>query len=205
MIAATDVRISANPPSQSDGLLNFRSEIFVNRLFAPQTGQTVVRVRGHQGSDSVSVSHPPLKPLPDPIPLKIQSPISKKISPTTLIGSLIALIINPAAQAADVRLESGANAPQQTLSASGVIRGTVINKRTGSYLSGAQIRIDGVLAETTSQRDGRFNLLSVAPGKHEIEVSYIGLTTEKQIIQVAAGSVESASFALENEVYRMDA
>ena len=77
MIAATDVRIPVNPPSKSDGLLNFRSEIFVNRLFEPQTGQTVVRVRGHQGSDSVSVSHPPLKPLPDPIPLKIQSPISR--------------------------------------------------------------------------------------------------------------------------------
>ena len=77
MIAATDVRIPVNPPSKSDGLLNFRSEIFVNRLFEPQTGHTVVRVRGHQGSDSVSVSHPPLKPLPDPIPLKIQSPISR--------------------------------------------------------------------------------------------------------------------------------
>ncbi|MFM9953725.1 MAG: DUF167 domain-containing protein [Opitutaceae bacterium] len=35
-----------------------------------------MRVGGHQGSDSVSVSHPPHKPLPDPIPLKIQSPIS---------------------------------------------------------------------------------------------------------------------------------
>ena len=77
MIAATDVRIPINPPSKSDGLLNFRSEIFVNRLFEPQTGHTVVRVRGHQGSDSVSVSHPPLKPLPDPIPLKIRSPISQ--------------------------------------------------------------------------------------------------------------------------------
>ena len=66
----------SNPPSESDGLLNFRSEIFVDRLFPPQTGQTVVRVRGHQGSDSVSISHPPLKPLPESIPLKIQSPIS---------------------------------------------------------------------------------------------------------------------------------
>ena len=44
MIAATDVRFSANPPSKSAGLLNFRSEIFVNLLFAPPTGQTVVIV-----------------------------------------------------------------------------------------------------------------------------------------------------------------
>ena len=144
-------------------------------------------------------------PTKDPRASRETSTAMKKISPTTLIGSLIALIINPAAQAADVRLESGANSQQQTQSATGVIRGTVINKRTGSYLSGAQIRIDGLLAETTSQRDGRFNLLSVSPGKHEIEVSYNGLTAGKQMIQVAAGSVESASFALENEVYRMDA
>ena len=151
----------------------------------------------------LDTEHP--NPAKDPRASRETSTAMKKISPTTLIGSLIALIINPAAQAADVRLESGANSQQQTQSATGVIRGTVINKRTGSYLSGAQIRVDGLLAETTSQRDGRFNLLSVSPGKHEIEVSYNGLTTEKQMIQVAAGGVESASFALENEVYRMDA
>ena len=80
VIAATDVRFSANPPSKSAGLLNLRSEIFVNWLFAQPTGQTVVRVGGHQGSDSVSISHPPLEPLPDPIPLKFQSPISKSCS-----------------------------------------------------------------------------------------------------------------------------
>ena len=54
-------------------ILTDRSEIFVNRLFAPQTGQTVVRVGGHQGSDSVSISHPPLKPLPAQPP---QDPVS---------------------------------------------------------------------------------------------------------------------------------
>lgn len=129
----------------------------------------------------------------------------KKISLPALFGPLIALIINPATQAADVRVESSANAQQLTQSATGVIRGSVMNKRTGSYLSGAQIRIDGLLADTSSQRDGRFDVLSLLPGKHEIEVSYNGLTTEKQTIQVSAGGVESVVFALENEVYRMDA
>jgi hypothetical protein len=46
--------------------------MFVNRLFAPLAGQADLRVGGLQGSDSVSTRHPPLKPLPDPIPLKIQ-------------------------------------------------------------------------------------------------------------------------------------
>ena len=74
--ATTNRRTFAVAAPESEALLSFRRDLFVNRLFAPQTGQTVVRVGGHQGSDSVSISHPPLKPLPDPIPLKIQSPIS---------------------------------------------------------------------------------------------------------------------------------
>jgi hypothetical protein len=38
------------------------------------------------------VGHPPLKPLPDPIPLKIQSPISKIQSP---ISKSSPLSVNP--------------------------------------------------------------------------------------------------------------
>ncbi|MBM3852494.1 MAG: hypothetical protein FJ399_04990, partial [Verrucomicrobia bacterium] len=38
-------------------------------------GQADLRVGGLQGPDSVFTRHPPLKPLPDPIPLKIQFPI----------------------------------------------------------------------------------------------------------------------------------
>ncbi len=33
-----------------------------------------MRLGGLQGSDSVSTRHPPLKPLPDPSPLKIEFP-----------------------------------------------------------------------------------------------------------------------------------
>ena len=79
MTASTDVRISANPPSKSDKLSSFCRNIFVNRLFAPQAGQADLRVGGLRGSDSVSTRHPPLKPLPDPIPLKIQFPISRAV------------------------------------------------------------------------------------------------------------------------------
>ena len=76
MTVTTDLRTFAVAAPESDELLSFRRDIFVNRRFAPLAGQTVVRVGGHQGSHSVSIGHPPLKPLPDPIPLKIQSPIS---------------------------------------------------------------------------------------------------------------------------------
>ncbi|MSU53970.1 MAG: dehydrogenase, partial [Opitutaceae bacterium] len=93
MIAATDVRISDNPPSRPDELLSFRLGIFVNRLCAPLTGQADLRVGGLQGSESVSTQYPPLKPLSDPIPLKIQSPISK--SPILAIALLAFAVVPP--------------------------------------------------------------------------------------------------------------
>ena len=87
MTASTDVRISANPPSKSDKLSSFCRNIFVNRLFAPQAGQADLRVGGLRGSDSVSTRHPPLKPLSDPIPLKIQFPISLSGAPLSMTDS----------------------------------------------------------------------------------------------------------------------
>ena len=55
MIAATNVQISANPPSKSDGLLNFRSENFVNRRFPPISHTSLLR---DGGVDAVVVVTP---------------------------------------------------------------------------------------------------------------------------------------------------
>ena len=41
-----------------------------DRPFGAQTGHAEMRLGGLQGADSVSARHSPLKPLPDPIPLK---------------------------------------------------------------------------------------------------------------------------------------
>ena len=71
----TVARISANPPSNSDGWLSFRPVIFVIRLFGAQAGWAGLKLGGQQGSVSVSTRHP-LKPLPDPVPLKIRLPFS---------------------------------------------------------------------------------------------------------------------------------
>ncbi len=57
-------------------ICSFSRDVFVNRLFAPLAGQADLRVGGLQGADSVSTRHAPLKPFPDPIPLKIQFPTS---------------------------------------------------------------------------------------------------------------------------------
>ena len=80
MTATTDLRTFAGAAPESDELLSFCRDIFVNRRFAPLAGQADLRVGGLQGSDSVSTQHPPLKPLPDPIPLKIEFPIGSFLS-----------------------------------------------------------------------------------------------------------------------------
>ncbi len=74
--ATTDVRTSACAGPTSGELSSFCRGVLVNRLFAPLVGQAGLRVGGLQGSDSVSTRHPPVQPLPDPIPLKIQFPFS---------------------------------------------------------------------------------------------------------------------------------
>ena len=75
--ATTDLRTFAGAAPESDELLSFCRDSFVNGLFGPLTGQADLRVGGLLGSDSVSSRNPPLKPLPDPIPLKIEFPFSK--------------------------------------------------------------------------------------------------------------------------------
>ncbi len=76
--ATTDLRTFAGAAPESDELLSFGRVIFVNRLFTPLAGRANLRLGGLQGSDSVSTQHPPLKPLPDPIALKIQFPSSQR-------------------------------------------------------------------------------------------------------------------------------
>ena len=92
VIATTDGPIFANVPSKPNELLKFRREICVNRLFALLAGLMGLRSGGPKGSNSVSTGHPPLKPLPDPIPLKIQFPIN--LSARGYLGAAKALMVH---------------------------------------------------------------------------------------------------------------
>ena len=76
MTATTDLPTFSCAAPESDELLSFRRDSFGNRRFAPPTGQTVVRVGGHPGSDFVSTGHPLLKALPNPIPP--ENPVSDR-------------------------------------------------------------------------------------------------------------------------------
>ena len=76
MTATTDLPTFSCAVPESDGLLSFLRDIVVNRRFAPQTGQTVVRVGEHPGSDFVSISRSHLQPLLDPIPP--ENPVSDR-------------------------------------------------------------------------------------------------------------------------------
>lgn len=79
MTDPTATRTFAGVKPESDVVLSFRRDILVNRGFAPLADQADLRVGGLQGSESVSARHPPLTPLPDAIPLKIQFPPSNSV------------------------------------------------------------------------------------------------------------------------------
>ncbi len=89
-------------------------------------------------------------------------------------------------------------------SGTGSISGTVMNKRTSQYLAGVQVRLDGSLVDSISSSEGKFNLLSVSPGTHEVEVDYIGLNTDKKTVNVTAGETVKLNFILDNDVYKME-
>jgi len=105
--ATADLRTFAGAAPESDLLLSFCRDIFINRIFAPLAGQPDLRVGELQGSDSVSIRHSPLKPLPDPIPLKIQFPVSGVLYTRSRQGRqvIVSRVQPPAARQALLRAD----------------------------------------------------------------------------------------------------
>ena len=59
-------------------------------------------------------------------------------------------------------------------SAGGQIVGRVSNDRTGAYLEGASVSIQGSTRSVTTDRNGSFVLSDIAPGTHNVIVRYTG-------------------------------
>ena len=116
-------------------------------------------------------------PLPDPIPLKIQSPISRLL---LFIASLIACHLMPAAVPAE-----------------GSIEGRVLNVRTGGYLGNARVTLGDGTLEAFTDADGRFRFPRVPAGSVEVRAVFTGLTPGRATASVRAGEVVTLELALE--------
>ena len=73
----------------------------------------------------------------------------------------------------------------------GAVNGTVIDKKTGLPIEYASVQLleptNNIAIKTTiSNKKGRFNLDSIAPGKYLLKVNYMGLIAPIQTVTLTA-------------------
>ncbi|MBI5380669.1 MAG: TonB-dependent receptor [Opitutae bacterium] len=89
-------------------------------------------------------------------------------------------------------------------SATGRISGLVTNQATGDLLPGAIVQIADSALSTTTDRSGMYSL-NLPGGTHTLVVSFTGLDTARTTVTVEAGKTLVKDFALNSEVYQMEA
>jgi TonB-dependent receptor len=73
--------------------------------------------------------------------------------------------------------------------ANGTLEGRVLNLRTGEYLEGARLTIEGTALETFTDSAGQYRLTGVPAGQVRLRAFYTGLLPLAETLTVAAGSV----------------
>ncbi|MGH7946276.1 MAG: carboxypeptidase regulatory-like domain-containing protein, partial [Opitutaceae bacterium] len=124
----------------------------------------------------------------------------KRKNPLAIIGSWLALALAPehATQAAD---STSASASQT----SGAITGAVSNAASRNLLEGAQVTIPALGVGALTDNTGRYVLIGVPSGTHEIVASYTGLDPVKAQVTVGAGQRATHDFDLTSGIYQLDA
>ena len=93
---------------------------------------------------------------------------------------------------------------QVNAQATGSVNGSVVAAATGAPISLAQVVISDLSLGMLSRNDGRFLIVNVPVGTHEIRVERLGFATATQQITVAVGQVVQVNFQLEQEVLGLD-
>ncbi|PHX71467.1 MAG: hypothetical protein CK548_06650 [Opitutia bacterium] len=87
---------------------------------------------------------------------------------------------------------------------SATISGQVSNAATKSYLQGAVVEIVGTALSTTTDREGRFELVRLPAGALTLSVSYTGLDEKRVPVAVAAGLRSTQDVELTSAIYKME-
>ncbi len=78
---------------------------------------------------------------------------------------------------------AGSLSAQQT----GTVTGAVVNGETGEPMSNVQISVTGTGLGSITNNDGRFLILNVPAGTHEVVAQLIGFAERRQTVTVTAG------------------
>ena len=86
----------------------------------------------------------------------------------------------------------------------GRITGQVTDAQSGAPLAEVQVYIVGANQGALSRADGRFLILNVAPGTHEVRAERIGLGSVAQSVNVGPGATVELNFRLESQALGLD-
>lgn len=94
---------------------------------------------------------------------------------------------------------------QTPVASTAVLTGIVSNQATRNSLEGATVRVSALGLKTLTDGTGRYVFTGLPPGTHEVEVSYFGLDSARQSVEVKEGQRTPADFALTAQVYQLEA
>ncbi|MSU48308.1 MAG: TonB-dependent receptor [Opitutus sp.] len=87
--------------------------------------------------------------------------------------------------------------------AGGVISGNVGNAATGNLLEGAQVELPRLGLVALTDNTGRYVLIGVPAGSHELVATYTGLDPVKGSVTIAAGQRATRDFDLTTGIYKL--
>ena len=85
----------------------------------------------------------------------------------------------------------------------GSITGTVVDATSGRPLESAQVFVPALNIGGLSNTQGRFLLLNIPAGTHEVRVELIGYNASTQEVTVTAGQAAAVEFRLESTALRL--
>jgi len=94
--------------------------------------------------------------------------------------------------------------PAARAAETGVISGSVSNSATGNMLEGARVELPQLGVRVLTDNSGRYTLSGVPAGTHEMVVTYIGLDSVRQTVNVGAGQSAVRSFDLTTGIYKLE-
>jgi hypothetical protein len=89
--------------------------------------------------------------------------------------------------------------------ATGIISGNVSNAGTGNLLEGARVDVPQLGLTALTDNTGRFVLINVPAGSHEVVASYTGLDAVNATVTVTPGQRTTRDFDLTSGIYQLDA
>ncbi|MEM9671876.1 MAG: carboxypeptidase-like regulatory domain-containing protein, partial [Bacteroidota bacterium] len=74
----------------------------------------------------------------------------------------------------------------------------------GESLPGIAVMLQGSSQGAATQIDGRYKLTNIAPGRHKIVVSGVGLASQEVSVSIQAGQTTQQDFVMQQDATQME-